>query len=137
MRIFVKELKENADFKGMPTFFFPFSSFLDVMKANTESALIDILAGAHEFKEGADCRAGEDVLLKSIDSAIIEELGNRGAEKYERLESNVPAYRRKARTLLYAHFLRLDLTSKASASEIKALQKGMFTFGKKRGCSRS
>ncbi|KAG2216131.1 hypothetical protein INT45_005643 [Circinella minor] len=99
MRVFVKELKENADFK----------------------ALIRILSGAHEFAENAATRPGEEKLLKSVDGAIAQELENRFGEKYETGDENTPAYRRKATSLLYAYFLRQDFTSKNSSSAAKAL----------------
>ncbi|KAI9250438.1 Sec63 Brl domain-containing protein [Phascolomyces articulosus] len=99
MRVFVKELKENADFK----------------------ALIRILAGAHEFAENAAPRAGEEKILKSVDNTISEELENRFGEKYDIVNENTPAYRRKASSLLYAYFLRQDFNSKGSESEAQAL----------------
>ncbi|KAI7847056.1 Sec63 Brl domain-containing protein [Circinella umbellata] len=99
MRVFVKELKENADFK----------------------ALIRILSGAHEFAENAATRPGEEKLLKSLDGAISQELENRFGEKYETGDENTPAYRRKATSLLYAYFLRQDFTSKNSSSAANAL----------------
>ncbi|KAG0168426.1 secretory subunit [Apophysomyces sp. BC1034] len=101
MAVFVKGLKENADFKE----------------------LTKLLAGAYEFKENADQRPGEDKALKTIDVMITEELENRYGEKYERLNDTVPAYRRKARTLLYAYFLRLDINTKLSAGDANLLAK--------------
>ena len=46
-------------------------------------ALIRILSGAHEFAENAATRPGEEKILKSVDSAIAQELENRFGEKYE------------------------------------------------------
>ncbi|KAI9496946.1 Sec63 Brl domain-containing protein [Zychaea mexicana] len=99
MRVFVKELKENADFK----------------------ALIRILSGAHEFLENAAPRPGDEKVIKAVNSAIAEELENRFGEKYDNGNESVPAYRRKASSLLYAYFLRQDLNSKGSGAEAKAL----------------
>ncbi|SAM09060.1 hypothetical protein [Absidia glauca] len=90
MGVFVKGLKENDGFKD----------------------LIRILAGAHEFQENVKVHAGEEQLLKQVDNAIHNELENRFGEKYDRADDSIPRYRRKARTLLYAYFLRLDLTAK-------------------------
>ncbi|KAF7722175.1 secretory subunit [Apophysomyces ossiformis] len=101
MAIFVKGLKENVEFKDF----------------------IKLLAGAHEFKENAGYRSGEEKTLKSIDTMITEELENRYGEKYERLADSVPPYRRKARTLLYAYFLRLDLNAKAIVGNTNLLAK--------------
>ncbi|KAI8394289.1 Sec63 Brl domain-containing protein [Radiomyces spectabilis] len=96
---FVKNLKEDAGFKD----------------------LVKILVGAQEFKENADVRSSEDKLLKEIDGLIAEAMENRFGEKYERMDKTVPAYRRKARTLLYAYLLRLDLTAKVTASHNVAI----------------
>ncbi|KAI8140677.1 Sec63 Brl domain-containing protein [Fennellomyces sp. T-0311] len=99
MRVFVKELKENADFK----------------------ALIRVLAGAHEFAENIPSRSTDKTLLQAIDNSIAQELENRFGEKYERAGEDVPEYRKKTATLLYAYFLRVNLNSKGSGSETKAL----------------
>ena len=45
--------------------------------------MIRILSGAHEFAENAATRPGEEKVLKSVDSAISQELENRFGEKYE------------------------------------------------------
>lgn len=101
MGIFVKGLKETNGFKE----------------------IVDVLAGAIEFKETTDVRSGEEKTLNTINSAITEELENRFGEKFDRLTDATPAYRRKARTLLYAYFLRVDITTKgASKSLIKDQQ---------------
>lgn len=85
--------------------------------------IVDVLAGAIEFKEATDVRSGEEKTLNAINSAITEELENRFGEKFDRLTDATPAYRRKARTLLYAYFLRVDIAAKgASKSLIKDQQ---------------
>lgn len=75
------------------------------------------MAGALEFKEACDVRANEDKLLTKLNSAITEELENRLGEKFDRLTADVPAYRRKARTLLYAYFLRIQVADPALAKD--------------------
>ncbi|KAL1927466.1 hypothetical protein VTP01DRAFT_3703 [Rhizomucor pusillus] len=97
MRSFVKELKENAEFKD----------------------LVQIVAGAQEFRENTPLLPADVELLRAIDSTIKEELENKFGEKYEIANESVPGYRRKARTLLFAHLLRIDFNNKeASAAEI-------------------
>ncbi|KAL0097793.1 Sec63 Brl domain-containing protein [Phycomyces blakesleeanus] len=95
MAVFFKGLKENADFKN----------------------LIKVLAGAHEFKENSDVREGEESILKKLDETIANELEKRFTEKYEPLPNAAPSYQRKARTLLYAYFLRIDINTIASAAQ--------------------
>ncbi|KAI9478468.1 MAG: Sec63 Brl domain-containing protein [Benjaminiella poitrasii] len=96
MGVFVKGLKENDGVKE----------------------IINVLSGSLEYKEGADLRNGEEKSLDKINSAIAEELANKFGEKFDRQnDDNIPAYRRKARTLLYAYLLRIDITSKADASK--------------------
>ncbi|KAI8973324.1 Sec63 Brl domain-containing protein [Mycotypha africana] len=103
MGVFVKGLKEDSEFND----------------------LIYILAGAHEFKENTDYRGNEGNILKSIDNAIAEELESRFGEKYDRLDKDesIPSYRRKARTLLFAHFLRVELESKHATKALLKDQK--------------
>ncbi|KAJ8655692.1 hypothetical protein O0I10_008577 [Lichtheimia ornata] len=96
MRVFVKELKEDTDFK----------------------ALLNILAGAHEFKENLSVQANEQEALKAIDNVIVDELEHRFGERFERAVS--PKDRHKARSLLYAYFLRIDI-NKACPSHAKTL----------------
>ncbi|KAI8086319.1 Sec63 Brl domain-containing protein [Halteromyces radiatus] len=96
MGVFVKGLKENDGFKE----------------------LIKVLSSAYEFQENVGVRANEDQILKKVDLIIVDELESRFGEKYERLDESVPVYRRKARTLLYAYLLRIDLTAKASGADI-------------------
>ncbi|KAI9316197.1 Sec63 Brl domain-containing protein [Dichotomocladium elegans] len=98
MRVFVKDLKENTDFKS----------------------LVNILAAAHEFKENIPTRPNDARALKAINIAISEELDNRFGEKFERIIESMPEYRRKARTLLYAYFLRVDL-NKVCGSDSKGM----------------
>lgn len=74
------------------------------------------MAGAIEFKEEADVRSGEEKTLNAINGAINEELENRFGEKFDRLTDTIPAYRRKARTLLYAYFLRIDIVAKGAST---------------------
>ncbi|KAI9303010.1 Sec63 Brl domain-containing protein [Cunninghamella echinulata] len=90
MGVFVKGLKENDGFKE----------------------IIKVLSSAYEFQENANYKKSEEEALKRIDNAIIDELENRFSEKYQRSDDATPSYRRKARTLLYAYLLRVDLTSK-------------------------
>ncbi|KAI8884877.1 hypothetical protein K501DRAFT_246934 [Backusella circina FSU 941] len=97
MGVFVKGLKESDGFKE----------------------ILNVLAGAIEFKESADVRSGEEKELSAINTAIGTELDNRFSEKFDRLNESVPAYRRKARTLLYAYFLRIDVLSKGSKDLLK------------------
>ncbi|KAI8970937.1 Sec63 Brl domain-containing protein [Pilobolus umbonatus] len=92
MSIFVKGLKEN----------------------NGVRDIIDLLAGAIEFEEQAEVRPGEEKALKAINASISEELENRFGEKFDRLDQSVPAYRRKARTLIYAYLLRIDVQTKGN-----------------------
>lgn len=75
------------------------------------------MSGALEFKEACDIRPNEDKLLTKINSTITEELENRLGEKFDRLTADVPAYRRKARTLLYAYLLRIPVTDPALAKD--------------------
>ncbi|CAO3597488.1 unnamed protein product [Absidia cylindrospora] len=96
MGVFVKGLKEQDGFKE----------------------LIKVLSGAYEFQENVAIHAGEEQLLKQVDTIIHDELENRFGEKYERSDNSIALYRRKARTLLYAHFLRIDLASKNAGAEI-------------------
>ncbi|KAG2200548.1 hypothetical protein INT47_012334, partial [Mucor saturninus] len=98
MGVFVKGLKENDGFKE----------------------IVHVLSGAHEFKESTDVRSGsEEKELTLINNSIAEELENRLGEKFDRLDASVPGYRRKARTLLYAHFLRIDVAAKGSNALLK------------------
>ncbi|CAO3643305.1 unnamed protein product [Cunninghamella blakesleeana] len=90
MGVFVKGLKENDEFKD----------------------IIKVLASAYEFKENANIKKGDDEALKRIDNAIVDELENRFSEKFQRSDDSTLGYRRKARTLLYAYLLRIDLSSK-------------------------
>lgn len=85
--------------------------------------IITVLSGALEFKEGADIHAGEEKILKSIEGAITEELDNRVGEKFERLGDELAAYRRKARTLIYAYLLRIDIESKGATKKLVKDQK--------------
>lgn len=101
MGVFVKGLKENDGVKD----------------------IITVLSGAHEFKEAADVRTGEDKILNAINNAIAEELDNRLGEKYERLGDDIPGYRRKARTLIYAYLLRIDIESKGATKALIRDQK--------------
>lgn len=107
--------------------------------------LIQIVAGAQEFRENTPLLPADVELLRAIDSTIKEELENKFGEKYEianevRLTlivwngqsdlyrtdgQSVPGYRRKARTLLFAHLLRIDFNNKeASAAEINHVRAG-------------
>ncbi|KAI8373865.1 Sec63 Brl domain-containing protein [Blakeslea trispora] len=95
MGLFVKGFKESDGFKE----------------------IIHVLSSAIEFKEGMS--TSDEKTLKSIHSAIAEELENRLGEKFERLGDAVPAYQRKTRTLIYAHLLRIDLQAKGDASLVK------------------
>ncbi|KAG1443931.1 hypothetical protein G6F56_010493 [Rhizopus delemar] len=92
MGVFIKGLKEEDQFKQ----------------------IVYILSGAIEFKENADVRAEEEKILNAINGAITEEMENRVGEKFDRLDNQVPAYRRKARTLLYAYLLRIDITKRGA-----------------------
>lgn len=96
MGIFVKGLKETDGFKE----------------------IISTLSGSIEFQEIADVRGDEQKELNAINSAIAEELENRLGEKFDRMTS-LPGYRRKARTLLYAYFLRVDIAAKGSKDLVK------------------
>lgn len=58
-----------------------------------------------------------------INNSIAEELENRLGEKFDRLDTSVPTYRRKARTLLYAHFLRIDILAKGGSKALLKDQK--------------
>lgn len=101
MGIFVKGLKETDGFKE----------------------IISILAGSLEFQELADVRSTEEQKeLNTINGAIAEELENRFGEKFDRMTS-LPAYRRKARTLLYAYFLRVDVIAKGGSKDLLKDQK--------------
>ncbi|OBZ91878.1 Translocation protein sec63 [Choanephora cucurbitarum] len=96
MGLFVKGFKESDGFKD----------------------IIQVLSSAIEFKEGIN--TSDEKALKSINSAIAEELENRLGEKFDRLADTLPAYQRKARTLIYAHLLRIDLLAKgADRSTVK------------------
>ncbi|KAI9266372.1 Sec63 Brl domain-containing protein [Helicostylum pulchrum] len=97
MGLYVKELKENDGFKE----------------------IVYILAGSKEFEEAAGVRSGEDKQLNAVNNGIAEELENRLGEKFDRLGETIPAYRRKARTLLYAYFLRVDVQAKGSKTLLK------------------
>ncbi|KAI7863787.1 Sec63 Brl domain-containing protein [Spinellus fusiger] len=101
MAVFFKGLKEDAEFKN----------------------IVNVLSGAHEFKENVQTNGGDEAILKVLDTAIAEELDKRFSKKYESIADTLPLYRRKAHTLLYAYFLRIDIASKASGSHRNALLK--------------
>ncbi|KAI9262035.1 Sec63 Brl domain-containing protein [Sporodiniella umbellata] len=92
MGVFIKGLKEEDRFKH----------------------IVCTLAGAIEFKESADIRPKEQKILNAINGAITEEMDNRVSEKFDRLDEQVPAYSRKARTLIYAYLLRIDIAKKGA-----------------------
>ncbi|KAI8063514.1 Sec63 Brl domain-containing protein [Gongronella butleri] len=95
MGTFVKGLKENDDLKN----------------------LISLLSKAQEFKESVAYTDADAQALKRIDVAIIDELDQRFGEKFDRDSESVPGSQRKARTLLYAYLLRIDLASKNVQAE--------------------
>lgn len=114
MGVFVKGLKENDGFKGKKK-----KKVLLYVYINLFIEIVYVLSGAYEFKESADVRSGEEKELTLINNSIAEELENRLGEKFDRLGETVPAYCRKARTLLYAYFLRIDISTKGSKSLLK------------------
>ncbi|KAG1047333.1 hypothetical protein G6F43_010213 [Rhizopus delemar] len=102
MGVFVKGLKEEDSYKD----------------------IIYTLSGAIEFKENADIRPKEEKILNAINGSIAEEMENRFGEKFDRLSDNsIAAYRRKARTLLYAYLLRVDISKKGASNQLIKDQK--------------
>ncbi|KAG1504947.1 hypothetical protein G6F47_001479 [Rhizopus delemar] len=102
MGVFVKGLKEEDSYKD----------------------IIYTLSGAIEFKENADIRPKEEKMLNAINGSIAEEMENRFGEKFDRLSDNsIAAYRRKARTLLYAYLLRVDISKKGASNQLIKDQK--------------
>ncbi|KAG0758961.1 hypothetical protein G6F57_009259 [Rhizopus arrhizus] len=102
MGVFVKGLKEEDGYKE----------------------IIYTLSGAIEFKENADIRPKEEKVLNAINGSIAEEMENRFGEKFDRLSDNsTAAYRRKARTLLYAYLLRVDISKKGASNQLIKDQK--------------
>ncbi|KAG1466663.1 hypothetical protein G6F46_000823 [Rhizopus delemar] len=102
MGVFVKGLKEEDSYKD----------------------IIYTLSGAIEFKENADIRPKEEKMLNAINGSIAEEMENRFGEKFDRLSDNsIAAYRHKARTLLYAYLLRVDISKKGASNQLIKDQK--------------
>lgn len=82
MRVFVKELKEDTDFKGIMAA--KSASWMLGIDVFIMIALLNILAGAHEFKENLSTQANEQEALKAIDNVIADELEHRFGERFER-----------------------------------------------------
>lgn len=54
-------------------------------------ALLNILAGAHEFKENLSVQANEQEALKAVDNVIVDELEHRFGERFERAVRDIAA----------------------------------------------
>lgn len=80
------------------------------------------MAGALEFQDCADVRDGqEEKELTSLNNTIAEELENKFGDKFDRQPTTFPGYRKKARTLIYAYLLRIDIKSSKLASDQKLI----------------
>lgn len=70
------DLKVRISYHDFPSCIFFLISFTDIL---------NVLAGAIEFKESADIRSGEEKELNAINTAIATELDTRFSEKFDRL----------------------------------------------------